>query len=117
MAAAIRAAGERSAPPSPVADASTPSIGGLALVEADHTVNNGDAAVAADTSMVAVADELNMPRVWRPQMLAERRAEADLKVARRTIVAGWRGALTRGIGLRQARQEHRLKKAARQEPT
>lgn len=117
MAAAIRAAEERSAPPLSVANAPTLSMVAIAPVEADHTVNDGDAAVAADASIVAVADEQNVPRFRRPQALAERRADADLKVARRSIVAGWKGALTRGIGLRQARQEHRLKRAARQEPT
>ncbi|CAM9677532.1 unnamed protein product, partial [Laminaria digitata] len=54
--------------------------------------------------------------VWR-QTFAERRAEADLRIARRTVVAGWRAALTRELVLRQAKQEWRLKKAARLEPT
>ena len=48
---------------------------------------------------------------------AERGAEADLRVARRRVVAGWRGALVREIGLRQAKHEWRLKQAARLEPT
>lgn len=51
------------------------------------------------------------------QTFAERGAETDLRVARRTVVAGWRGALTREIGLRQAKREWRLKQAARLEPT
>ncbi|CAM9821927.1 unnamed protein product, partial [Ectocarpus sp. 4 AP-2014] len=47
----------------------------------------------------------------------EARVEADLKVARRTVIAGWRSALTRTIGLRQAKREHQLKEAARRIPT
>lgn len=49
--------------------------------------------------------------------LVEARVEADLKVARRTVVAGWRSALTRTIGLRQAKHEHQLKEGARRIPT
>lgn len=51
------------------------------------------------------------------QSFVELRANADLRVARRTVVAGWRGALTREIWLRQGRADRLLKKAARQEPT
>lgn len=47
----------------------------------------------------------------------ERRAEADLNVARRTVVAAWRGSLTRAIGLRQAQRERWLKQTARRQPT
>lgn len=111
LAAAIRAAGAGSAPPSAVdADTPPPRIAVIAPVKANHTVNTNDA--------VAVAHhEQTRPQVRRQQVFAERRAEADLKVARRTVVAGWRGALTREIGLRQARQHHTLKRAARREPT
>lgn len=49
--------------------------------------------------------------------LVEARVEADLKVARRTVIAGWRSALTRTIGLRQAKHEHQLKERARRIPT
>ncbi|CAM9303164.1 unnamed protein product [Ectocarpus fasciculatus] len=49
--------------------------------------------------------------------LVEARVEADLKVARRTVIVGWRSALTRTIGLRHAQHEHRLKEGARRIPT
>lgn len=47
----------------------------------------------------------------------EARVLADLAVARRTVIAGWKSALTRTITLRQAKQEHRLKKQGRLHPT
>ncbi|CAM9231173.1 unnamed protein product, partial [Ectocarpus sp. 13 AM-2016] len=47
----------------------------------------------------------------------EARVEADLRVARRTVISGWRSALTRTIGLRQAKREHQLKEGARRIPT
>lgn len=47
----------------------------------------------------------------------EARVGVDLAVARRTVVAGWRSALTRAIGLRQARRERLVKKQGRRHPT
>lgn len=75
---------------------------------ADHVPGQGCAAQCA--AQLQPAQE-------RRQSFAERRADADLKVAQRTIIAGWRGALTRIIQLRQTREEKRLKKSARHEPT
>lgn len=47
----------------------------------------------------------------------EARVLADVTVARRTVIAGWKSTLTRAIGIRQARQECRLKKQGRRHPT
>ncbi|CAM9849638.1 unnamed protein product, partial [Discosporangium mesarthrocarpum] len=49
--------------------------------------------------------------------LPELRAEADLEVMRRTVVAAWRGSLVRTIVSRQRRHMTRLKRSARMEPT
>lgn len=77
--------------------------------------------IPAATAIVMPADEWSEAHgnaVWRPRKaFAERRAEADLKVARRTVVAAWRGSLAREIGLRQARQQRKVKQLARREPT
>lgn len=56
--------------------------------------------------------------LWdKRQTFVERRANADLRVARRTVLAAWRGSMTREIWLRQMREDRRMKKAARMEPT
>lgn len=47
----------------------------------------------------------------------EARVRVDLAVARRTVISGWRGALTRAIRLRQAKQEWRVKREGRRQPT
>lgn len=47
----------------------------------------------------------------------EARTGVDLAVARRTVIAGWRAALTRAVGLRQAKQEWQVKRDGRRRPT
>ena len=47
----------------------------------------------------------------------ECRAKIDLAAARRTVIAGWKTSLPRTIGIRQAKQEHLVKKQARRHPT
>lgn len=68
-------------------------------------------------SLISAAALAQQPVRQLSQAFAERRAQADLQIARRTVVAGWRGSLARDIGLRHIRQEWRVKRAARQEPT
>lgn len=81
------------------------------------SVTSAISAGAREGSQTACPVILGGPDQRQQQTFAQGRAEADLRIARRTVVAGWRGALTREIRMRQARQEWRLKKAARLEPT
>eukprot|EP00752_Nemacystus_decipiens_P014275 g12696.t1 len=92
----------------------------------EYGTGGGDAGVAGEVEADCrrgrhhkhEAEEGSKPR--RRQQRAsfiEERVLADLTVARRTVIAGWKGALTRAIGLRQAKQEHRLKKQGRLHPT
>lgn len=75
----------------------------------------------AATVMMVPSDgwsEFDGTVIWQPRKgFAEKRAKADLKVARRTVVAAWRGSLARDIGLRQAKQQRKTKQLARREPT
>lgn len=94
--------------------------------EDDYDSGDGDAGVAAGVGEGgrgrrqhehAVVDGFNQRGRANKASFIEAHVLADLAVARRTVIAGWKSALTRAIGLRQARQEHRLKKQGRRHPT
>ena len=142
MAAALSAAATATAAAAAAAAAAATAAAGAAesaaAVNCAHQTKDSDTLAAEQEDNVAVTpvvtgtgtvasddDNVEEPQAMRSlrqglerrQTFAERRAEVDLRIARRTVIAGWRGALTREIGLRQAKQEWRLKKAARREPT
>lgn len=85
----------------------------------EHDGDNDDDAVADGMEAGEHRRGAGYPSQRQRQKVAfvEARVDADLKVARRTVIAGWRSALSRAIGLRQAKQEFRLKKEARRHPT
>lgn len=87
--------------------------------EEDEGGEEGDDSVADVTETVVQRPGAALPSRGERQKVAfvEARVDADLKVARRTVIAGWRSALTRAIGLRHAKQGFRLKKEARRHPT
>lgn len=67
------------------------------------------------------AERSASPGPWGTQHLratfVEQRANADLESCRKTVVAAWRGALSRAIWLRQLEADRRLKISAKSEPT
>lgn len=98
----------------------TKSLGVIDIEEDDDVgaVANDEvvAAIEAETERQGLQTMVHH-RTRRQQAFDERRAEADLKVVRRNVVAGWKGALARNIKMKQMRQEWRVKKAARRVPT
>ncbi|CAM9425409.1 unnamed protein product, partial [Hapterophycus canaliculatus] len=95
------------------------SVGYLEEEHEEHDGDEEDDSVADVAETVAQCTGAGNPsrRERRKVAFVEARVDADLKVARRTVIAGWRGALTRDIGLRHMKQEFRLKKEARRHPT
>ena len=92
----------------------------------DYVSGDGDASIDAGVGEgsrgrrhheQAEGEGSKQRRRQRKASFIESNALADLKVARRTVIAGWKSALTRAIGLKQAKQEHRLKKQGRRHPT